>query len=75
MTVNLWNRTAQLAEKIEYALSLTDNRAFSNNEKQYNWHNKFYHCDRYRRAHVEIVDNRESHKLYILHCTIFPSCT
>jgi len=72
MTVDLWNRTAQLAEKIEYALSLTDNRALSNNEEQYNWHNKFYHCNRYRRAHVEIVDNRASHKLYILHCTIFP---
>jgi hypothetical protein len=72
MTVDLWNRTAQLAEKIEYTLSLTDSRALSNNEEQYNWHNKFYHCNRYRRAHVEIVDNRASHKLYILHCTIFP---
>jgi hypothetical protein len=72
MTVDLWNRTAQLAEKIEHALSLTDNKALLNNEHQYNWHNKFYHCDRYRRAHVEIVDNRASHKLYILHCTIFP---
>jgi hypothetical protein len=72
MTVDLWNRTAQLAEKIEHALSLTDDKALLNNEHQYNWHNKFYHCDRYRRAHVEIVDNRASHKLYILHCTIFP---
>ena len=72
MTVDLWNRTAQLAEKIEHALSMTDDKALSNNEHQYNWHNKFYHCDRYRRAHVEIVDNRASHKLYILHCTIFP---
>ena len=72
MTVDLWNRTAQLAEKIEYALSMTDNKALSNNEEQYNWHNKFYQCNRYRRAHVEIVDNRETHKLYIIHCTIFP---
>ena len=72
MTFDLWNKTAQLAKKIEYTLSLTDNKALSSNEKQYNWHNKFYQCNRYRRAHVEIVDNRESHKIYILHCTIFP---
>jgi hypothetical protein len=72
MTVDLWNRAVNLANGIENTLAQTDNQAIVNTDQKYNWHNKFYHCDRYRRAHVEIVDNRETHKLYIIHCTIFP---
>ena len=41
-------------------------------EKKYNWFNEIYRSNKFRRAHIEIVDNRESHKIYILHCTIFP---
>jgi hypothetical protein len=38
----------------------------------YNWYNKFYSSNYYRRAHVEIVDRRDTHKIYILHVTVFP---
>ena len=31
-----------------------------------------YKSIRYRRAHVSMVDARETKKLYLLHCTIFP---
>jgi hypothetical protein len=72
MTVDLWNRAVNLANGIENTLAQTDNQAIVNTDQKYNWHNKFYQCNRYRRAHVEIVDNRETHKLYIIHCTIFP---
>lgn len=39
---------------------------------EYNWYNKIYTSDTYRRAHVEIVDNRADYKMLILHCVIFP---
>jgi hypothetical protein len=38
----------------------------------YEWHNSLWSSSRYRRAHVEIVDKRESHGMYILHTTVFP---
>lgn len=38
----------------------------------YDWYNRIYTSDRFRRAHVEIVDRRQDHKILVLHCTIFP---
>jgi len=44
----------------------------SQDVSDYEWHNSLWSSPRYRRAHVEIVDKRESHGMYILHTTIFP---
>ena len=74
MTFNVQKRIEQLARDIEYKL-LTSSRLFSNHNEEYDWYNAIYHSGSYRRAHVEIVDKRQSHKIYILHCTIFPNLT
>jgi hypothetical protein len=66
----LWDKIEQLARHIEMRFDDTGTQVASPHE--YNWYNKIYESNRYRRAHIEIVDNRETHKLYILHCTIFP---
>jgi hypothetical protein len=66
----LWDKIEQLARHIEMRFDDTGTQVSSPHE--YNWYNKIYESNRYRRAHIEIVDNRETHKLYILHCTIFP---
>jgi len=44
----------------------------SQDVSNYEWHNSLWSSSRYRRAHVEIVDKRESHGMYILHTTVFP---
>jgi hypothetical protein len=44
----------------------------SQDVSDYEWHNSLWSSPRYRRAHVEIVDKRESHGMYILHTTVFP---
>jgi hypothetical protein len=44
----------------------------SQDVSDYEWHNSLWSSSRYRRAHVEIVDKRESHGMYILHTTVFP---
>lgn len=31
-----------------------------------------FHSDRYRRAHVSVMDTRGTHKLWLLHVTVFP---
>jgi hypothetical protein len=71
MTVNVWNKIEQLAKNIE-ARFVATGEPITSKVHEYNWYNALYDSPRYRRAHIEIVDNRESHKLYILHCTIFP---
>ena len=71
MTFNVQQRIEKLARDIEYKLT-TSGKLFNNHIEGYDWHNAIYHSDSYRRAHVEIVDKRQSHKIYILHCTIFP---
>jgi hypothetical protein len=67
----IWNNIENLAQKIEQQFRISGTQ-ISGHESKYNWYNAIYASDRYRRAHIEIVDNRNTHKIYILHCTIFP---
>jgi hypothetical protein len=67
----VWDKIAKLAVDIEQKFKETG-EPLQGSAHDYNWYNSLYTSNRYRRAHVEIVDNRESHKLYILHVTVFP---
>lgn len=71
MTSIVWNKIEQLAQNIELYFQKTGTK-IKEKESDYNWYNSIYTSNRYRRAHIEIVDHRESHKIFILHCTIFP---
>jgi len=68
----VWNKVEELARQIENRFNVTGEPIVGTVSTDYSWHNQLWSSPRYRRAHIEIVDNRESHKLYILHCTIFP---
>jgi phycocyanobilin:ferredoxin oxidoreductase len=39
---------------------------------QTGWVNRVWTSDRYRRAHVDVVDARETKGLWMMHCCIFP---
>lgn len=67
----IWNKIEELSKTIEEKFKL-HGQQISLNECEYDWYNKIYTSKKFRRAHIEIVDNRLSHKIYILHCTIFP---
>lgn len=67
----IWNNISTLAKQIEEQFANTGEKVYEK-ESKYNWYNSIYTSSRYRRAHIEIVDNRDTHKIYILHCTIFP---
>lgn len=41
-------------------------------DPKYGITDRLYVSDRYRRAHISIVDARESKKLWLLHVTVFP---
>jgi hypothetical protein len=66
----VWDKVEQLAEilKVRFAETGIEYNSDSNN----GWRNFLYRSSSYRRAHVEIVDFRDSHNIYILHSTIFP---
>jgi hypothetical protein len=67
----IWNNIADLANEIERKFVGSGNKIEGVQEK-YSWYNNIYTSEKYRRAHIEIVDKRSTHKMYILHCTIFP---
>jgi hypothetical protein len=70
MTV-VWDKISKLAADIEDKFKQTGEPLLGS-QHDYSWYNSLYTSARYRRAHVEIVDFRESHNIYILHCTVFP---
>lgn len=71
MTV-VWDKISKLANDITEKFNATGEADQRLLEDQYGWHNTLWTSNRYRRAHVEIVDFRETYKIYILHVTVFP---
>ena len=67
----VWDKIAKLAADIEDRFKQTG-EPLQGSVHEYSWYNSLYSSNRYRRAHVEIVDNRDTHNLYILHVTVFP---
>jgi len=71
MSCDVWGRISHLAEQFNHKLSLSgDMRSVDN--PNFDWENTIYRNNYYRRAHVEVVDRKATHKIYILHCTVFP---
>jgi hypothetical protein len=68
----IWNKIEELANYFETRFNVTGESITDALSTDYDWHNQLWTSDRYRRAHVEIVDKRDSHGIYILHTTIFP---
>ena len=66
----VWDKIESLASYIEQRFDETG--VLLDSPHEYAWYNKIYTSTGYRRAHIEIVDFRATHKIYILHCTIFP---
>lgn len=69
---DVWTKIEQLARHFESRFDATGERIGDDLNHEYEWHNQLWSSPTYRRAHLEIVDHRESHRLYIVHCTVFP---
>ena len=68
----VWSKIEALAKHFEELFNATGEPIKGTLDSDYEWHNQLWTSLAYRRAHLEIVDHRESHKLYIVHCTVFP---
>ena len=67
----VWNKVIDLANYVEKRFLDTSN-THEVHEEYKGWRNVIYTSNFYRRSHIEVVDFRENHKLYILHVTVFP---
>ena len=67
----VWDKIEALAKQIEQKFAETGEPDQGVTD-EYGWYNAIYSSQQYRRAHVEIVDFRETCNIYILHCTVFP---
>jgi len=73
MTNNLiWDKITDCANTVQKLIEENSTEYDQHTVSGYPWPNHLYHSEQFRRAHIEIVDQREHHKLLILHCTIFP---
>lgn len=65
----VWDKIENLASTFIERFSATGTNYSSDNQN--GWQNYLFQSPTYRRAHVEIVDFRNTHKIYILHTTVF----
>jgi len=73
--INIWDRAEHLANyTIGLLLRNSDLVPYTLDHSSYdfNWENFVFESNKFRRAHVEIVDARQNKKIWIMHFCIFP---
>jgi len=72
MTTNSpFDLTFEFANRLKQKLYLAGIELYKDRELV-PWEDRSFFSDEFRRAHISIVDARESLSLFMLHCTIFP---
>ena len=71
----VWNTLIDIQHKLEESFSATGTEVSEQGMDRFNqpgWVNRVWTSDLYRRAHIDIVDARESKGLWMMHCCVFP---
>jgi phycocyanobilin:ferredoxin oxidoreductase len=72
---NVWNTLINIQHLLENKFEKTGKEIHEPGMDRFNqpgWVNRVWSSDRYRRAHVDVVDARETKGLWMMHCCIFP---
>jgi phycocyanobilin:ferredoxin oxidoreductase len=72
---NVWDTLIEVQTYFEKSFSRTGKVIFESGMDRFNqpgWINRVWSSDTYRRAHVDVVDARETKGLWMMHCCIFP---
>lgn len=72
---NVWNTLTEVQQYFEsrfYATGSIINEPGMERFNQPGWMNKVWASSQYRRAHIDVVDARESKGLWMMHCCVFP---
>jgi phycocyanobilin:ferredoxin oxidoreductase len=71
----VWDTLIDIQHLLEDTFDKTGTEIFEPGMDRFNqpgWVNRVWTSDAYRRAHVDVVDARESKGLWMMHCCIFP---
>jgi len=75
MESNVWDTLIKIEQYFEsqfYATGSIIHEPGMDRFNQPGWVNKVWASSRYRRAHIDVVDARETKGLWMMHCCIFP---
>ena len=75
MESKVWDTLIDIQHLLESSFDATGKEIFEEGMDRFNspgWVNRVWTSDSYRRAHVDVVDARESKGLWMMHCCIFP---
>jgi hypothetical protein len=68
----VWNTLINIQQEFEQQLNQTGQEIQEPGLERFNWYNKVWTGNSYRRAHIDVVDARESKGLWMMHCCVFP---
>ncbi len=71
----VWNTLIEIQHLLEDNFGRTGQEINEPGMERFNqtgWVNRVWTSDRYRRAHVDVVDARDTKGLWMMHCCIFP---
>ena len=71
----VWDTLIDIQKLLEEKFNETGREIFEPGMDRFNqpsWINRVWSSDSYRRAHIDVVDARETKGLWMMHCCIFP---
>lgn len=71
----IWYELIEIEKRLESAFYATGSIIHEPGMDRFNqpgWINKVWSSAKYRRAHIDVVDARESRGLWMMHCCVFP---
>ena len=71
----VWEKLVEIQHLLEDNFSRTGQEVNESGMERFNqpgWVNRVWTSDRYRRAHIDVVDARETKGLWMMHCCVFP---
>jgi len=68
----IFDKMSTLSEDLCFEISGNARDIESEMLKKYPWKNRILRSDRFRRAHLEVLDVRDTKKMWIMHICIFP---
>jgi hypothetical protein len=72
---DVWDTLVKVQEYFIESFNKTGTEIFELGMDRFNqpgWLNRVWTSDKYRRAHIDVVDAREAKGLWMMHCCIFP---
>jgi phycocyanobilin:ferredoxin oxidoreductase len=75
MNSPVWDTLIAIEEYLEDRFNATGNPVDEPGMDRFNqpgWINRVWTSDQYRRAHIDVVDARDTRGLWMMHCCIFP---